>query len=692
MSPRLKSLLLWLAILAAAGLWRVKSGADGGHTADSGAHSSTDARPAEVIRQGVKGSRRVLTPGQRHRYTFDLDTRTAEDTEAGRRTAHTGWGGELALTYLGTEGGQHLFQGQFVLSRVEAETRETPMLGDAARRGLVAMFERPVYVAQDSRGRVLAVHFDAAQDVTARRFVRSLLASTQFVAEDGPHWSTEEADTTGDFESEYRAGGSANAYTKTKRRYLRVSAPLPGVPTVSIGASVPSRGAATDPDPSSGSAPSPGTTPASAQASAPSPGPTSSPGASAASAPTPGAQPRSAPTQSPSPAVPRLRGHLAFTLFADGHVKEAAGSDVVEMGMEGRHVRVETRVALTSVGVDHQPLSLSDFQSVRASLRAERLAEREPAETPAPSEDRKLVGNAKPDELMKRLARATRPEARAAVRARLAALFRLEPAEADRAAGLVRGGEVSAALSEQLVESLVSAGTREAQQALASVLVDARVRPQTLEHTARLAARVERPAVELAEALDRVVDGARDEDVRNTAALAVGSVVKGLEPMEPGGSQALLERMLRRCHARTVRPVVCLRMLANAGAPGGLAYTKSALLHPAPMVRGTATEALRSMPGAEVDVLLDQVLLGDPSPRVRALAVAAISQRIAGAHLRAVATALRTESSEQVRLELVRLLGGWKTGDEAAAALLRDVADNDASERVRRLASSVLAG
>lgn len=660
MSPRLKSLLLWLAILAAAGLWRVKRGADGGHTADSGAHSSTDSRPAEVIRQGVKGSRRVLTPGQRHRYTFDLDTRTAEDTEAGRRTAHTGWGGELALTYLGTEGGQHLFQGRFVLSRVEAETRETPVLGDAARRGLLAMFERPVYVAQDSRGRVLAVHFDAAQDVTARRFVRSLLASTQFVAEDGPHWSTEEADTTGDFESEYRADGSANAYTKTKRRYLRVSAPLPGIPAVSIAASDPSPG--TDPDPSHGAAPTQG--PSSA----------------------------SAPTQSPSPAVPRLRGHLAFTLFADGHVKEAAGSDVVEMGMEGRHVRVETRVALTSVGVDHQALSLSDFQSVRASLRAERLAEREPAEAPAPSEDRKLVGNAKPDELMKRLARATRPEARAAVRARLAALFRLEPAEADRAAGLVRGGEVSAALSEQLVESLVSAGTREAQQALASVLVDARVRPQTLEHTARLAARVERPAVELAEALDRVVDRARDEDVRNTAALAVGSVVKGLEPMEPGGSQALLERMLRRCHARTVRPVVCLRMLANAGAPGGLAYAKSALLHPAPMVRGTATEALRSMPGAEVDVLLDQVLLGDPSPRVRALAVAAISQRIAGAHLRAVATALRTESSEQVRLELVRLLGGWKTGDEAAAALLRDVADNDASERVRRLASSVLAG
>jgi hypothetical protein len=633
-SPRLKSLLLCLAILAAAGLWRAGLWATGGRTVGPGANASADAGPVEVIRQGVKGHRRVLTPGQRHRYTFDLDTRTAEDTDAGTRTAHTGWGGELALTYLGAEGGQHLFQGQVVLLRVEEEANETPVLGDAERRDFQGMFERPVYVAQDARGRVLAVHFDAAHDVTARRFVRSLLATTQFVAEEGPHWSTEETDTTGDFESEYRAEGSANAYTKTKRRYLRVSAPA----------------------------------------------------------------------RVPPPAVPRLRGHVAFTLFEDGHVKEAAGSDVVELtlsqdgrakgdtGTEPRYVRAETRVALTSVGVDHPSLSLHDFQAVRASLRTERLSARAQAEPPAPSEDQRLVGNVKPDDLLKQLARETRPAARDAVRARLAALFRLEPAEADRAARRVRQGEVGAALSEQVVQALGSAGTREAQRALASVLEEARVRPETQAHAAKVAARMERPTAELAEALGRAVDGARDEDVRNTAALAVGSVVKGLEPVEPGRSRALLEQMLRRCHARTVGPVVCLRTLANAGAPEGLAYARSALLHPAPLVRGTATEALRTMPGAEVDGLLDQVLLGDPSARVRALAVAAISQRVAGPHLRAVAMALRAESSEQVRLEVVRMLGGWKAVDEVAAALLRDAADNDASERVRRLAATLLAG
>ncbi|MFP2906830.1 HEAT repeat domain-containing protein [Pyxidicoccus sp. 3LFB2] len=615
MTPRAKIPLLLLAILAAAGIWRERGGSHGLTGPPTFEAPLPPAPPGEVVRQGVKGTHRVLTPGQRHRYTFDLDTRTTEDTEAGRKTVHTGWGGELALVYLGSEGAHHLFQGQLVFLRVEAGTEETPVPGDAARQGLQAMFERPVYVAQDARGRVVAVHFDPAQDGPARRFVRSLLASTQFVAEEGAQWSTEETDPTGDFESEYRAGGSANTYTKTKRRYLRVAAPDSGTP----------------------------------------------------------------------PPVPRLKGHLAFTLFEDGHVKEAAGSEVVESGAGG--IRVETRVALTSVGVDHQPLSLSDFQAVRSTLTAERLSARE---RPESSLDRKLLDGATLGELLKLLTR--EPRTRDSTRARLAALFRLAPAEAAHAARRVRQGEPGPALTESVVEALASAGTPEAQQALASILEDARLRPGTRASTAKVAARLEQPTVELVRALDRLVDETPDLEVRNTAALAVGSLVRTLEPPEPGRSLALLEGMLRRCQARSVEIVTCLKALAHAGSPRGLGYVRSALLHPAPMVRGTATEALRSIPGAEVDALLDQVLLGDPSPRVRAQAVAAISQRVSGPHLRAVASALRADSSEQVRLEVVRMLGRWRPVDTLAAALLQDVAYNDTSERVRRLASSMLEG
>ncbi len=370
-------------------------------------------------------------------------------------------------------------------------------------------------------------------------------------------------------------------------------------------------------------------------------------------------------------------------------MKEAAGSDEVEGRTEQRPVHVETRVALTHVGVDQQSLSLGDFQAVRDTLRVERLWVREPSEVPTSASDRKLVGGAKLGELMALLAR--EPRVRDSARPRLAALFRLEPAAAEHAARKVRQGEGGTALAEQVVEALGSSGTPEAQRALASVLGDAHVRPHTLASAARVAARLERPTLELAEVLAGVVDAAEDLDARNTAALAVGSLVRELEPMEPGRSRSLLEGLLRNCHARRVEAVACLRALGKAGSPRGLAYVRSALLHPAPMVRGAATEALRAIPGAEVDALLDQVLLGDPSPRVRGLAVATMAQRVSGPHLQSMATALRADSSEQVRLEVVRTLGGWRTVDNVAAALLRDVADNDASERVRRLAASMLA-
>lgn len=624
MSPRLKSLLLLLTLLGGVVAWRAGLWTREGLPPIPAGAPPLPEPPAQGIRQGVKGGGRVLTPGQRHRYTFDLDTRTSEDT---RLALHSGWSGSLDLTYLGSEGGHHIFHGQVTPTRVELETGETPVLGDEARRKLQTMFERPVYVAQDSRGRVVAVHFDAAQDATARRFVRSLLASTQFVAEAGARWSTEETDPTGDFESEYRAGGSANTYVKTKRRYLRVAAPDSRV----------------------------------------------------------------------AHGAPRLRGHLAVTLFEDGHVKEAAGSDVVEAGGTGLpRVRTETRVALTSEGVDHQPRSLNDFQAVRRTLRADRLS------ADAVSQSNFLVergverpsvdAGARLTELLRLLGRETRPDARAEARARLAALFRLEPTEAERAARQVRRGEASPVLAEHVLEALGSAGTPDSLQALAAVLEEARVRPETLAHAATVAGRVERPTVELAEALCRTVDTARTERVRNSAALAMGSVLKGLEPLAPGRSQSLLDAMLRRCHARTVETSVCLRTLANAGSPRGLAYAKSALLHPEPPVRAAAAEALGGLPGAEVDALLDQVLLGDPSPRVRVRAMAAISQRVAVPHLEAVATALRADPSDQVRLEAVRLLGALLGVDELAVALLRDVAENDASDDVRRLAASLLAG
>ncbi|WNZ62285.1 HEAT repeat domain-containing protein [Myxococcus sp. MxC21-1] len=622
MSPRLKSLVLLLAVLTAAALWRAGQETQtpaSPETPPAVSQSLGDEAPTpepEEILPGVKGRERVLVVGHRLRYTFDLDLRTHTELSAGaRESLHTGWSGLFELTYLGAEGEQHLFSGHLVPTRVAVAPGETLAPGDAALQALRGMFERPVYVGQDVRGRVMAVHFDAAQDAAARRLVRLLLASTQFVAEDGPRWSTEEPDSRGDLEAVYRAGGSANTYVKTKRRYLRAG----------------------------------------------------------------------------SAALPRLQGHLDFTLFADGHVKEATGSEVVELGGADTglpRIREETRVALTHVGVDYLLSSLRPFDAVRATLRSERLTDSAGMEGASlEAWDRQLVKGAKLDELLRSLAKR---EALDTARLRLAALFRQNLAEVDRAVALIRQGSADAVRSEQMLEALASAGTPEAQRALVSVLEGERVRPKTRAHAARAVGRMERPSPLLGDVLERVVDGTRDAGVRNAAALSMGTLSKALEVAEPGRSQALVEGLMRRCRTGTLEPEVCLDALARAGAPVGLAYVKSALVHPEAAVRGAATEALSAIPGAAVDALLDQVMLDDPSPRVRALAVKAVSQRVVSAHMEALARVLRAERSERVRIEVVRLLGQLQAVEAPAAALLRDVATNDGSSNVRALAASLL--
>ncbi|ATB44431.1 HEAT repeat domain-containing protein [Corallococcus macrosporus] len=672
----MKSLVVLLAVLTAGALWRAGQGTrvpevPPAVTGPVTPHLDEDAPtpdPEEVL-PGVKGRERVLVVGHRLRYTFDLDTRTHTEPSAGaRESLHTGWSGLLELTYLGQEGDQHLFSAQLVPTRMDVEAGETPLTGDAALQVLQAMFERPLYVGQDVRGRVMAVHFDAAQDATARRLVRRLLAATQFVAEDGSRWSTEESDTRGDFESVYRAGGSANTYVKTKRRYLRATSPL----------------------------------------------------------------------------LPRLQGHLDFALFTDGHVRDVTGSDVVERGGGSGlpRIREETRVAMINVGVDYRLSSLRPFHATRATLRAERLTASEaPAggtgvsleardglprterhtasEAPAggtgvsleardglprterltaseavpggegaslATRDRELVNGAKLDDLLPTLAKRERRDA-----ARLTALFRVNLAEVDRAVTLLRQGASEEVHSEQILEALASAGTPEAQRALVSVLEGERIHPKTRAQAARAAGRMDRPSLLLGDALERVLEEATgDAGVRREAALSVGALSKALEVPEPGRSKALVEGLVRRCRAGSLETVVCLDALARAGALAGLDYVKSALVHPEAEVRGAATGALRSIPGAAVDALLDQVMLDDPSARVRALAVKAISQRVAGAHMEALARALRAERSERVRIEVVRLLGHLRTVEPPTMALLRDVAANDGSAKVRALAAALL--
>ncbi|MFY1828187.1 HEAT repeat domain-containing protein [Myxococcus fulvus] len=679
MTPRLKSLLTLLAVLAVVGLWSLESAREAPRERPSFAPLQPAPRfppppvlTPPVIPFGVKGVRRVLKAGLTHRYRFDLDTRTAEQlpgAEAGRTWRHSGWSGEVAVAYAGTEGGQHFFVAWVKPSWVE----DAEPLVEGALRDFRASFERPVYVTQDERGRVVAVHFELSVGARARGFMRRLVAATQFVAEEGRAWTTEEEDTTGDFEAEYRAGGSAHTYVKTKRRYLRTTLPV--------------------------WAPS---------------GP-----------------------RGPGLVVPRPRGHWDFTLDADGLVREVTGSDVVESGGGATGlplVRAETRVAMTHLGSDERAVStLKDFHAAR--LSAEVLSAQETSRPAAMvlERDRGRVGSATLEVLLHALEHEEREQERQEARERLVAMLRLAPSKAERAARGMRQGKVGEQLAREVVAALASAGTPEAQRELARLLDGPPLRtakplaevvtaagkveqpsPELIQALARAvtkteppsspelahalaqamtttAGRVERPSFELARALSRAVGTTTEPELRNAVGLAFGTVARSLERTEPARAAELLDGLIRRCEARRLDARECLHVLARTGSSRGEDYARKSLANTSPEVRAAATRALGAMKGASVEALLDEVLLTDKDAGVREQAAGVISQRVSGPHLRTVAQCLRTEPEPRVRAELVRMLGQVLTVEPLAPELLRDVAARDDSEDIRRLASSLLA-
>lgn len=620
------------AVLVMAGLWSIEHPHERPvFPAPAPPLPLPDVPPARVL-QGVKGRNRVLTPGLEHRYHFNLDTRTAEQlpgAEAGRSWRRSGWSGAMELTYVGLEGERHFFSARLSLSRVEVDG----LSEEATLRELGTTLEEPVYLAQDLRGRVLTVYFDAKLEPHARRLVRLLLATTQFVAEDGRSWSTEETDTTGDFESEYRAGGSANTYVKTRRRYLRTALPL-WAPSGLRG---------------------------------------------------------------PGLVVPRLRGHLDFTLDEDGLVREVTGSEVVETGGSTTGlplVRTETRVALTRWHMRHAPaLLMSAFRDTRARLSAESLAAAE--DTSSLERAPTLVGDATLEELLQAMKDTPRDSEKSQVlRARVSALLRLTPSSAKPAARWFRSrpsGETATAALEVL-DALGDAGTPEAQRELSRLFLESH---RDFDLTTRLralsaAGRVGRPTVELAQALARALKSARRPELKHATMLALGSVARGLERFEPGPALDVFDGLMKHCEAQPLDVEPCLRAMTRMGSPRGLAYARDALSHRSPDVRAAATEALGAIADADVDTLLDTVLLEDAEATVREKAAEVMSRRVATPHLRAATQALRKEPVAQVRAQVVRMLGPLPAVEPLVLELLRDVAARDDSEDVRRLASSFL--
>ena len=178
-----------------------------------------------------------------------------------------------------------------------------------------------------------------------------------------------------------------------------------------------------------------------------------------------------------------------------------------------------------------------------------------------------------------------------------------------------------------------------------------------------------------------------------TALLALGNTSLALRKsgQTTEADQGVEELLQRLQNARTQDDqLLYLQALGNAGDARAVPAITTALATPAAAVRNAAVVALRFIEGPQVDQLIASTLAQDPATEVRRGAVYALSFRSLSVFLPALQKAVLSDGDANVRADVVAVLGK-AMALPGVVALLRTVAEKDASPDVRRSAQALLA-
>lgn len=137
---------------------------------------------------------------------------------------------------------------------------------------------------------------------------------------------------------------------------------------------------------------------------------------------------------------------------------------------------------------------------------------------------------------------------------------------------------------------------------------------------------------------------------------------------------------------------VALTALGNAGDPATLDAIRPFTSDADADVRASAVQALRRIPGPDVDQMIARFTTDD-SQAVRHSAVDVVSERSASPVLAAaVAKLALNEEDYQTRAKCVNVLAQWLPSDPSIAPSLRAVAENDKNADLRKVAQNALGG
>jgi|GEM_PF-4925968 len=274
------------------------------------------------------------------------------------------------------------------------------------------------------------------------------------------------------------------------------------------------------------------------------------------------------------------------------------------------------------------------------------------------------------------------------------ALFLLHPEACRDASALLATSKGPHETTFQLVAgALVSAGTPEAQHALVAAIDATSDRLPHQRTLSSLLGTVSKPTPDSESLLRSLVKGHAQDEVRDTARLALGNVARSLQGQEPQRAERLVQDSIAFAQSASSpqERVVALQALGNTGAPQSLDVLARTVKEPDATLRQTGASALRFIESDEAERMLLELATRDASDRVRGEAVSALSFRTLSPQTVAeLRQQVRKDPSESVRQLLVKVLADEAPRYADITLTLEEVSRNDASASVRKLATLVL--
>ena len=248
--------------------------------------------------------------------------------------------------------------------------------------------------------------------------------------------------------------------------------------------------------------------------------------------------------------------------------------------------------------------------------------------------------------------------------------------------------------TDMLLAALSDANTPGAQATLAALANDSEATPQVRGSAVIHMGLQQHPTAETIGTLSTMVEGSDREDLKDSAALALGSAARQAREAGTAGEsprEAVAELTTAYAKASdTEQRKVYLDALGNAADPEALPLIREALADPDPVIRGAAANAARGIPGPEADAVI-ATALQDPDNLVRTRALTALDDRPLTPKLAEIlSAALRTDASPGTRAQVIAILGRRLGSQPTARPALEWARDNDPVPAVREAAARAL--